>query len=544
MASTEKVKKLLTKIKAQAERLQVLSELAEIESSTQEMYVLLKEIVLLSIRAAKVEKGFIILYNKENRNPFEYGATNTSEHFEDRTLVRDICENIVRAQKPVIINDTRVHRRLRKCKIKNMIALPLIFNKEVIGIFMIINKRKSLFKKRDLTIFGLINKFTASAIMHSKSTKSLENKQKELDTIYAIDRIRDTIKDFDNMMEAILQELTHVIDCKLAFFMLYNKKSNKTELKVSGKLKTSTFVHNNANSIYDMARKTLDSGETEMFHRTNKDIDAALCTPIVIGEDSMGVFGVINPNSSSGFNEIDQNLLTAVAKQSDSAVFEDIEKSELKKVFSRYVSEDVMETMVNESEKDFLKINRREMTVLFSDLRGFTSLSEKLEPEQIVEILNEHFTEMTEIILKHRGTLDKFVGDEIMALFGAPIYYEGHALKAVKCGIEMQKKAKSMEAKLRKQFGVDITIGIGINTGEMVVGNIGSAKRTDYTVIGNNVNIAARLCDAAKAGEVNITENTYNEVKKLVEADKLEPLKAKGKSKPLEIYNIKKVLNL
>jgi len=544
MASAEKVKRLITKIKAQAERLQVLNELAEIESSTDEMYILLKEILLLTIRATKVEKGFIILYNKGNKNPFEYGATNTSEQFDDKTLVRDICDNIVRSQKPIIINDTRLHRRIRRCNIKNMIAMPLVFNKEVIGIFLIVNKRKSMFKKRDLTIFSMISKFTSSAIKHARTAKILEDKQKELDTIYAIDRIRDTIKDFNTMMEAILQELTQVVDCKLAFFMLHNKKTNKTELKVSGKLKTSTFVHNNANAIYDMARKTLDSGDTQEFHRLNKDIESALCTPIIVGDDSTGVFGVLNPNNAKGFSDVDKNLLSAVAKQSDSAVFEDLEKSEIKKIFSRYVSEEVMESMMSESEKDFLKVNRREMTVLFSDLRGFTSLSEKLEPEQIVELLNEHFTEMTEIIMKHRGTLDKFVGDEIMALFGAPIYYEGHALKAVKCGLEMQKKAKAMERRLKKQFGVDITIGIGINTGEMVVGNIGSKKRTDYTVIGNNVNIAARLCDAARAGEVNITENTYAEVKKLVKVKQLEPLKAKGKSKPLDIYNVIGIVNL
>ncbi|MFC1722897.1 adenylate/guanylate cyclase domain-containing protein [Nanoarchaeota archaeon] len=544
MASTEKVKKLVNKIRAQSERLQVLNELADIESSTTEMYLLLKEILLLAVRATKVEKGFLIIHNKGNRNPFEYGATNTNEQFDDKALIRDLCDNIVRSQKPVIINDTRMHRRLRKAQIKNIMALPMIYNKEISGIFIAMNKRKSLFKKRDLTLFSLICKFTATSLEHSKANKAIADKDKELNTIYAIDKIRDTIKDFNTMMEAVLQELTEVIDTKLAFFMLYNKKKNKTELKVSGQLKSSTFVHNNANAVYDMCKATLDVGEIKEFTSANKEINSALCTPIVVSEDTMGVFGVINANSDQGFTEVDRRLLTAVANQSDSAIFEDLEKAEIKKMFSRYVSEDVIDSMMDNENQDFMKINRREMTVLFSDLRGFTSLSEKLQPEQIVELLNEHFEEMTEIIMKHRGTLDKFVGDEIMALFGAPIHYEGHALKAVKCGIEMQKKAKAMEARLKKQFGVDITIGIGINTGEMVVGNIGSSKRTDYTVIGNNVNIAARLCDAAKAGEVNITENTYAEVKKLIKATQLEPLKAKGKSRPLDIYSVSKVIDL
>ncbi len=544
MASSEKVKRLLTKIRAQAERLQVLNELAEIEASNTEKYLLLKEILLLAVRATKVEKAFIILHNKNSKNPYEYGATNTSEPLEDRTLIRDICDNIVRSQKPVIVNDTRLHRRLRKCKIRNIIALPLIFNKEVVGIFIIINKRKSLFKKRDLSLFTFICKYTSSAIQHANCSEELKNKDKELEAIYAVDRIRDTIKDFNTMMEAVLQEMTQMIDSKLAFFLLLNKKTNKTELKVSGRLKSSTFVHNNANAVYEISKTTLDVGELKEFSRVNSDIQNAICTPIVVSEETMGVFGVINSNNQHGFTEVDKRLLNAIAKQSDSAVFEDLEKAELKKIFSRYVSEEVIESMISDPDQDFLKINRREMTVLFSDLRGFTSLSEKLEPEQIVEILNEHFTEMTDIILKHRGTLDKFVGDEIMALFGAPVYYEGHALKAVKCALEMQKKANAMQQRLKKQFGVDITIGIGINTGEMVVGNIGSAKRTDYTVIGNNVNIAARLCDAAKAGQVLITDNTYAEVQKLVKVEQLEPLKAKGKSRPLNIYNVKSIIEI
>ena len=231
MASADKTKRLINKIKAQNLRLQVLNELAEIEASTRDMYLLLKELLLLTVKSIGVEYGFIILYNKENaKNPFEFGATNTSEQFGDRTLIRDVSDNIIKTQKPVIINDTRLHKRLRRCKIKNIIALPLMFGKEPVGVFMIMNKYKHLFKKRDLILFKTVCKFTATAIENSKSGRELEEKNKELSTIYAIDRIRDTIKDFNTMMDAILQEITHVIDAKLAFFLLYNKKNNKTEL--------------------------------------------------------------------------------------------------------------------------------------------------------------------------------------------------------------------------------------------------------------------------------------------------------------------------
>jgi class 3 adenylate cyclase/putative methionine-R-sulfoxide reductase with GAF domain len=499
---------------------------------------MLKEILLLTVKAISVEHGFIVLYNKGNKNPYEYGATNIPNQYDDKTLIRDICDNIIKTRKPVIINNTKLHKRLRKCKIRNIIALPLMHGKEPVGCFIITNKFKQLFKKRDLILFRMVCKFSALAIQQARSSIELDEKNKELTTIYAIDRIRDTIKDFNTMMEAILQEITQVIESKLAFFLLYNKKTNKTELKISGKLKSSTFVHSNADNIYEMSRAALNSGELMEFNDISKDIQSAICTPIVVSDDAMGVFGVINSSRNDGFTKVDKNLLNAIAKQSDSAVFEDMEKNAIKKAFSRYVSSDVIDEILSEPDKNYMKTDKREMSVLFSDLRGFTAMSEKLTPEQVVEILNEHFEVMSQIILKNRGTLDKFVGDEIMALFGAPVYTESHALKSIKTALEMQAAQKELSRKFKKKYGIDVDIGIGINSGEMVVGNIGSSLRTDYTVIGDTVNTAARLCDAAEKYQILISEFTYAEVKKLIKVEELTPLKAKGKSKPIQIYNV------
>ncbi|MBW2964331.1 GAF domain-containing protein [Candidatus Woesearchaeota archaeon] len=538
MASTDKIKRLLAKIKSQSNRLQILDELVDIQASTTDMYQMLKEVLLLTVKSIGVQYGFIIIYNKDSKNPYEYGATNTAQQFDDRTLVRDICENIIKTRKPVIINNTRLHKRLRRCNIKNIIALPLVYGKDTVGVILVMNKYKQLFKKRDLILLRMVSKYTALSIEQAKSGVELEEKNKELSTIYAIDRIRDTIKDFNTMMEAVLQEITQVIDAKLSFFLLYNKKSNKTELKISGKLKSSTFVHSNADSIYEIARATLNSGELMEFNDISKDIQSAICTPIVVSDDAMGVFGVINTASASGFSKVDKNLLNAIAKQSDSAVFEDIEKNQIKAAFSRYVSPDVIDEILAEPDKNYMRTDKRDMTVLFSDLRGFTAMSEKLTPEQVVEILNEHFEVMSQIILKNRGTIDKYVGDEIMALFGAPVYTESHALKAVKTALEMQKAQQELSRKFKKKYGIDVDIGIGINSGEMVVGNIGSSLRTDYTVIGDAVNTAARLCGAAEKYQVLITENTYAEVKKLIKVEDLPPLNAKGKSKPVPIYNV------
>ncbi|MBI5398396.1 GAF domain-containing protein [Candidatus Woesearchaeota archaeon] len=541
MTSQRKVEKLISKLQSQSIRLQLLSDLEEISNSTTNIKVLLKEILSLTVRVIQVQYGFVVFYDKGGHEEFKLAASNEADAYPDKELLKLISADVIKNHRPVIINDTKMHKRLRHGKVKNIIALPLMFNKEPTGTFIILNKRKP-FKKRDLALFSIICRFSSTALQHAKGYQELEEKNKELDVIYTVDQIRDTIKDFNVMMETVLQELARVIDAKLAFFMLYNRKSNKTDLKVSGKLKSSVFVKNNTNVIYELTRSTLNNGETMEFGGLNHDIYSALCTPVMIDNDTMGVFGVINSNNTHGFSSLDKKVLNAVAKQADSAVFEDMEKSALKGVFQRYVSPEVIEQMLNEPEKDYMKVQRHDISVLFSDLRGFTALSDKLAPEKIATLLNEHFDAMTQCILRHRGTLDKFVGDEVMAFFGAPIHQEAHALKAIKAALDMQHAQMELEKKWKKE-GITVRLGIGINTGDAVVGNIGCNVRTDYTVIGDAVNIAARLCSAAAGGQILISEDTYQEVKKSVRVEKLAPIQVKGKSKPIQIYSVTGLLH-
>ncbi|MBI4738887.1 GAF domain-containing protein [Candidatus Woesearchaeota archaeon] len=536
MASQGKIEKLISKLHSQSVKLQLLSDLEELSNSTTNIKALLKDILSLTVRIIHVQYGFVVFYNKGGREEFKLLASNDADAYQDKELLKLISADVIKNRGPVIINDTKMHKRLRHGKIKNAIALPLGFNKEPTGTFIILNKRKP-FKKRDLALFSIICKFSSTVLQHAKVYQELEEKTKELDVIYTVDRIRDTLKDFNVMMEAVLQELAQAIDAKLAFFMLYNRKSNKTDLKVSGRLKSGAFVKNNTNMIYELTRSTLNNGETMEFSDLNRDIYSALCTPVIIDNDTMGVFGVINSNNTEGFSNLDKNVLNAVAKQADSAVFEDMEKSALKGVFQRYVSPEVIEQMLNEPEKDYMKVQRHDVSVLFSDLRGFTALSEQLSPEKITALLNEHFDAMTQCILRHRGTLDKFVGDEVMAFFGAPIHQEAHARKAIKAALDMQHAQTDLEKKWKKE-GITVRIGIGINTGDAVIGNIGCSVRTDYTVIGDAVNIAARLCSAAAGGQILISEETYQEVKKSVKVEKLPPIQVKGKSKPIPIYSV------
>ena len=169
------------------------------------------------------------------------------------------------------------------------------------------------------------------------------------------------------------------------------------------------------------------------------------------------------------------------------------EKRRVKGLFGRYVSKDVYEQLMEDPSLAQLGGRRREMTVLFSDIRGFTAHSEQGEPEDVVATLNEYFSRMVDIVFRHKGTLDKFVGDMVMALFSAPVKDADHADNAVRAAVEMVAELGRLNAKWAQEGKPPLDIGIGINTGEMIAGNIGSETIMSYTVIGDAVNLGSRL---------------------------------------------------
>ena len=178
------------------------------------------------------------------------------------------------------------------------------------------------------------------------------------------------------------------------------------------------------------------------------------------------------------------------------------------------------------------------LTILFADIRGFTPLSEGLAPDKLVDLLNEHFSAMTEILFEHGGTLDKYIGDAVMALFGAPISTEEDVLRAVRAGMAMQERNDHLNTERKTRGLPTFELGLGINTGEVFTGYIGSPKRMDFTVIGDHVNIASRLCSIAAGGKVIVGEDTYQAVKDHVEIRSAGTPVLKGKTEQVNAYEI------
>ncbi len=222
----------------------------------------------------------------------------------------------------------------------------------------------------------------------------------------------------------------------------------------------------------------------------------------------------------------------------------------IRAIFSSYVTEKLVEELIKNPELVKLGGERREVTVLFSDVMGFTSFSEKHSPEEVVAMLNEYLGEMSEAILSWNGTLDKFVGDEIVAFWGAPLKQENHAELAVRCAIEMVQRLRKLKEKWKRENKPVLDAGIGINSGEVLVGNIGAeGKKMDYTVIGDHVNLGARVEKLTRSYNANIliTEFTLEKIKKLIEEGafssveirRVEKVTVKGREKPVEIYEVR-----
>lgn len=220
---------------------------------------------------------------------------------------------------------------------------------------------------------------------------------------------------------------------------------------------------------------------------------------------------------------------------------EGVERSKVSHLFAQYVSQDVLDEVMN-NYQEYLKSSagqKVEISVLFSDIRGFTTMSENTEPEKIVEMLNIHFTVMADIILKHHGTIDKYIGDAVMAFWGAPLKTESHAEQAVLAGLEMLEGLKEVNKILKERgFEHEIRIGIGINTGMATIGNIGSIKKMNYTVVGDAVNLSSRLESITKEHKTPLlfSEYTYHKIKDKISCKFIGNVTVKGRERSVDIY--------
>lgn len=291
-----------------------------------------------------------------------------------------------------------------------------------------------------------------------------------------------------------------------------------------------------------------DAGQDQRFGGQSilmQQVRSAICSPLMGSENRvLGVIYVDNVSAAHKFSVEDLDFVIAFAGIAAVAIensqFADRIQRELlaRSNFERYFTPQLAQRIASSEGATRLGGDKREVTVLFSDIRGFTALSEKMPPSEMAKLLTEYFTEMVDCVFRNEGTLDKFIGDAVMAQWGAPIGSKEDPDKAMQAAMEMMDELGKLNAKWLEEGRPALQIGIGINHGEAFAGNIGSERRLEYTVIGDTVNTASRLCSAAGGGEILISDELRRVLSKVPKLVECPPMELKNKSQPVKVFRV------
>lgn len=282
----------------------------------------------------------------------------------------------------------------------------------------------------------------------------------------------------------------------------------------------------------------LDSSQAPTTLPGLPNAQSQLAIPLLIKDGLIGVLAVESPKSNA-FDELDGVLLNIVANQAATAIdnarmYRTVERlGRLKRFFSPQLAELIVAGGV----EDPLKTHRREVTVVFLDLRGFTTFAETSEPEEVMGVLREYHAEMGRLILEHEGTLERFTGDGMMIFFNDPVPVSNPVERAIRMALAMRDRVKQLNAAWRRR-GYDLDFGVGIAQGYATIGAIGFEGRLDYAAIGTVTNLAARLCGEAKPGQILVSLRVLGEVEHLVESEEVGPLVLKGFVKPVPAFSV------
>jgi adenylate cyclase len=488
----------------------------------------------------------LCLLDRETRDLELKAITNRSERFGQMELVatRELAERAVQADDVAIWEGGEMlpapDGEQEPLDNLQLVAIPIIMGADERLGALLLARFDAPFSSGDIELLKIAESQIDSAVIQGYEYFDLQQRNKELETIYRVDRIRDQHLPFDEMLNRVLQELRAVIEAEMGFIMLYNHAWRRLEMRAS--THDDIFrVSPHYETVDRVANAALQRSDLVCYNDLGDVLRSLLCIPLILHDEIIGVLGVVNRYGPRGFRSEDRRLLRAIGSQMDTAIFESLERRRLRQVLGRSVDPHVMQRLLANPDVDFLKGERLVLTVLYADMRGSTSLAERTQPELLVGYMNEYLGRMTEVILAHEGTLDKFVGDEVMALFGAPFPQADHALRAVRVGLEMQMAHQAIMDDWRTRGLDPAPIGVGIATGELTVGEMGCSRRTDYTVIGQAANLGARICNAAQGDQVLISQATYDLIKDRTEAIPIAGLQLKGICHDVTAYHVTRV---
>ena len=489
--------------------LQTLFDISLSLNSVLDIKELSTEVLIRSVSTLNASSGFILKTQKNSPMLSVLSSFNMNEGLVKGAIFSksSIPFNLIwKDKKSIIISDDESNPFLKKTGYKECIVSPIIGNRNISGCIVLGDKESRdgviPFEKNDIDILDALSSQAGIAMDNAKL----------FEEINAAKRFNESIMGSIATSVITINLLGEVDSVNKAGVGLLSKKTNE----IVGEHYSYLF------SKDQNLCKAIESAEIEL------ESFAELNVPLM----SKSKNTIVNFSVAPLTDQKGAHLGAVVA-------IEDItEQSKIKNTFKRYVSKSVVDQLLDDDQKLNLGGEERDVTVLFSDIRGFTAMSEKMKPKEVVSTLNSYFSEMIDIIFKFDGTLDKIVGDELMVVFGAPIARDDDAERAVQTAIGMVESLKKFNDKRVKKGKVPINAGIGINKGKVISGNIGSKDQMDYTVIGDTVNLGARLCSFAGPLKIIVSKSVKDEIGDNYKTRKLEPIKVKGKRKPVEIFKV------
>lgn len=480
---------------------------------------------------------------------------------------------------PVIINDVASDARFfadidkaTEFKTRNMICVPLRYKGRITGVIQVINKkREEKFRESELELFIEFSHQIAAAIENFSLLQQLKNtneelirRMEELSTLLQVQSALSSTLDLQDLLELIISKSKEVMRAEAASLMLLDAETDELVFQVAQGEAGDALKEIRIPVGEGIAGWVAQSGEPVLIADAQHDSRLyrkadersrfitrnMICVPLKYKDRIIGVVQAINKIGTDTFRESEVGLFFGFASQAAMAIenvrlfnrqlAEEKARLDMRHILDMYVSPEVSETLIANPEKLKLGGSRQMVSMMFTDLLGFTSISESLEPEEVVSHLNDYFSDMVEIIFEHDGTLDKFMGDAIMALYGVPLQHGDDTRNAVLSAITMQVVLDKKRDVWRKDSMPPMYMGCGIHTGPAVVGNIGSARRKDYTVIGDAVNVAARLQQLTRLYRcgIIISEETYKLIGDEFIVRELDIIRVKGRRKPLKIYSV------
>jgi len=403
----------------------------------------------------------------------------------------------------------------------------------------------------------VIDQPEGSSHLKVRAQSQEERREKKLSLLLEVSKELSKQQELDRLLDKVVDFTFQIMNVDRVSILLLDGKSDELIPRIS---KSRTGDASAAKHVpQSIARKAVEervailsdnAAADERFKGKSiliQSVRSAMCTPLM-GSDQkvLGILYVDNLTATHSFADEDLEFLiafgglTAIAIE-NSQLSERIRREALvRSNFERYFSPNIAQVISQQQDGGRLPSEKRPVVVFFSDIRGFTPMSETMSPDEIAKLLTEYFTEMFDKVFEHGSTHDKFMGDAIMALWGAPIAHADDADRAVQCALAQLTELEKLNAKWKKEGRTEVQIGIAINFGEVFAGNIGSDRRLEYTVIGDAVNTAYRLCGKAGPNEILISEPFYQQLKRKPPVEALEPIQVKGKAKKIPVYRVKR----